>query len=368
MDFDTIVIGAGVVGLAVARSVAQAGNSVLILDADEGYGRATSSRNSGVLHAGIYYPDNSLKARHCVAGNRMAYEFCAQNDVPHDKCGKLIVAVTQGQEADLELLYAQGMHNGVSGLSLLDGRQVSALEPAIEARAAILSPETGTVDQSAFMLALLGRAEASGAQLVTQTRVEQVIKQGEAIEVTCTTPEPFKVSCRHLINAAGHGALEIAHKLGHFTELQTKQFAKGNYFVLSSAKRIFDRHIYPMPNKYGLGCHVTIDVVGQVRFGPDVEWVDGMDYKVSADREPAFREAIRQYWPGVDEFQILPDYAGIRPKVFGADEEVVTDFIIGPDPQASDERIIHLLGVESPGFTSALSIANDVTSLVTETV
>lgn len=356
---DTIVIGAGVVGLACARALAQAGREVLILEAAEAFGTATSARSSEVIHAGIYYPQGSLKARLCVQGRHMLYGYCAQRGVPHRRCGKLIVAASAAQAGDLQAIAAQAAANGVEGLQWLSAAQAQALEPALACHAALLSPDTGIVDSHALMLALLGDAEQAGALLVTHTWVETLHAQPGGICVT--TQDGTQLLARQAVNAAGLHAPALAARTQGLPARCVPQafFAKGSYFSLSG-RAPFSRLIYPVPEPGGLGVHLTLDMGGQARFGPDVQWVGRPDdYRVDPARGERFYAEVRRYWPGLPDGALQPGYAGMRPKISGPGQPAA-DFVI-QGPQAHGlPGLVNLLGIESPGLTSCLALAQQV--------
>jgi L-2-hydroxyglutarate oxidase LhgO len=359
---DCVVIGAGVVGLAAARALALRGREVVVLDAAEGIGTATSSRNSEVIHAGIYYPTGSLKARLCVAGRRALYAYCAARDVPYRNCGKLIVACAEEEKAGLTKLKAQAQANGVGDLAWLEPREVKRMEPEIRCTAALLSPSTGIVDSHAFMLSLLGEAEAHGAMAAFLSPVigGQVGDGGIALEVGGA--EPMRLKCRLLVNSAGNDAPPVAASLKRFPTraVPKRYFCKGNYFTLTGVKPPFRRLIYPAPESAGLGVHVTIDMGGQAKFGPDVEWVDDpKNLDVDPARAAKFYAAIRRYWPGLPDGALQPGYAGMRPKL-QAPGEPARDFVIQGPRAHGVPGLVNLYGIESPGLTASLALADRV--------
>jgi L-2-hydroxyglutarate oxidase LhgO len=364
---DCVVIGAGVVGLAVARALALAGREVIILEAAEGIGTATSSRNSEVIHAGIYYPKGSLMARACVEGRRLLYAYCAEHGVPHRNCGKLIVA-TNGQESELlQSIQGRAEANGVEGMQLLSGNAATQLEPNLRCTAALLSPATGIVDSHSYMLALQGDAEDHGAMLavhspVTSGRVVDAGKGG-GIELTVGGAEPMTLRCRLVINSAGLYAPDVAGKIAGMPsdKIPTAYYAKGNYFTLTG-RSPFTRLIYPVPVPGGLGVHITVDLGGQAKFGPDVQWIDSIDYSVDPHRADKFYDAVRKYWPALKDGALQPGYAGIRPKIVppGAPAQ---DFTISGPADHGVPGLIHLFGIESPGLTASLALAEHVRAL-----
>lgn len=345
---EAVVIGAGVVGLAIARALALAGREVVILEREARIGTRTSARNSGVIHAGLYYPKDSLKARLCVAGRAMLYEYCARRHVAHARVGKLIVATEPGEVAALDAIAAAAAANGVGDIKRLSGADARSLEPEVRAEAALLSPSTGIVDAHGLMLSLLGEAEEAGAMLAPETPVERI---GEGLVVETGGAAPMRLRARVVVNAAGHGAPPLA------PAPVPQFFARGCYFALAG-RGPFARLVYPVPVPGGLGVHSTLDLAGRTRFGPDVEWIGGEDWTVDPGRADAFAAAIRRYWPGLPDGALTPDFAGVRPK------------ISGPGAPAADFRIdcagglVGLYGIESPGLTSCLAIADHVARLV----
>jgi L-2-hydroxyglutarate oxidase LhgO len=360
---ECLVIGAGVIGLAVARRLAQAGREVIILEAAEGIGTVTSSRNSEVIHAGIYYRAGSLMARMCVRGKRALYEYCADHGIPHRNCGKLIVATTPNETSRLQSIRAHAEANGVHNLQTLDGEAARALEPALNCDAALLSPSTGIIDSHAFMLALRGDAEAAGAACAFHTPLLRGKAMADRIELDAGGEAPTSLACRLVINAAGLGAPAVARSIeGMPLDLIPQAYlAKGNYFSCS-ARAPFSRLIYPVPEPGGLGVHLTLDMAGQARFGPDVEWVETIDYAVDPARAERFYPAIRRYWPTLPDGALMPSYSGIRPKI--VPPAVATqDFLIQGPRDHGVAGLINLFGIESPGLTSSLAIADYVGEL-----
>src|SRR5205814_4034505 len=313
---ECVVIGAGVIGRAVARRLAQAGREVIVLEAAEGIGTVTSSRNSEVIHAGIYYPAGSLMARMCVSGKRALYRYCADHGIAHRNCGKLIVATTPKETLKLQSIKAHAEANGVLDLQTLSGDAARALEPALNCDAALLSPSTGIVDSHAFMLALRGDAEAAGAACAFHTPLLHARAAADRIELDAGGSAPISLACRLLINAAGLAAPAVARSIdGMPIDLIPPAYlAKGNYFSCS-ARAPFTHLIYPVPEPGGLGVHLTLDMAGQARFGPDVEWVDAIDYAVDPARAARFYPAIRRYWPTLPDGALMPSSSGVRPKI-----------------------------------------------------
>jgi L-2-hydroxyglutarate oxidase LhgO len=361
---DCVVVGAGVVGIAVARALALAGREVLVLEAAEAIGTETSSRNSEVIHAGIYYPKDSLMARFCVQGRRMLYAFCTERGVDFSNCGKLIVATTDEENDRLAGIKARAEANGVEGMRLLSGAEARALEPELVCTAALLSPTTGVVDSHGYMLALQGEAEQAGATFVFHSPVTSGRVTGEAVELEVGGAEPMRLSCRLVINSAGLHAPALARRiLGMPSQLVPQQYyAKGNYFTLTG-RSPFSHLIYPVPVPGGLGVHLTIDLGGQARFGPDVEWVDSLDYSVDPHRADGFYDAVRRYWPGLKDGALQAGYAGIRPKIVpkGAPGQ---DFVTQGPATHGIGGLVNLFGIESPGLTAAIAIGAHVREMV----
>ena len=364
---DTVVIGAGVVGLAVARALALAGREVLVLEQADTFGTQTSARNSEVIHAGIYYPTGSLKARLCVPGRALLYAYCAERGVAHRRCGKLIVAGNAAQVDELRAIQARAVANGVVDLQWLARDQALALEPQLDCRAALLSPSTGIIDSHALMLALLGDVEHAGGVLATHSRVDRLVarmdKARNAIDVIVSDVTTLRAD--QVVNAAGLGALALVHRTeglppAHCPPVPTR-WAKGNYFTLAG-RAPFSRLIYPVVERDApsLGVHLTLDLGGQAKFGPDVQWVDSPDdLGVDAARADAFYAEVRRYWPGLPVGALQPGYAGMRPKLTGPGEPAADFRIDGPRVHGVP-GLVNLLGIESPGLTSCLAIGEFV--------
>ncbi len=359
---DCIVVGAGVVGLAVARALAIAGRDVLILESAGAIGTETSSRNSEVIHAGLYYPPNGLKARFCVPGRRALYAYCEARGVPHRRSGKLVVATSADETGKLELIVERARANGVDDLQLITAAAAVALEPAIHCLAALHSPSTGIIDSHGLMQAYLADAESAGAILVLRSPVLGGRVGSSHITLRVGGAEPMEIGCRLLVNCAGLHALDVAKSIEGFpaAALPEVRFAKGNYFVLSG-QAPFSRLVYPVPIPGGLGVHLTLDLGGAARFGPDVEWVDTINYAVDPHRADGFYAAIRRYWPGLENGALLPGYSGIRAKASRAGAD--SDFIIDGPSAHGVPGIINLFGIESPGLTSSLAIADHVAGI-----
>ena len=355
---DAVVVGAGVVGLAVARALAMSGREVVILEAEDAIGTHTSSRNSEVIHAGIYYPKGSLKARSCVAGKERLYEYCVSHGVPHRRSGKLIVASSENQLDELRAIQQKAHANGVTDVVWMTRAQVVALEPAVQCAAGLYSPSTGIIDSHSLMLAYQGDAESHGAMLALKSSLDraEVVQDGFALQVG-----EEKIKTALLVNSAGLKAPSVAKAIeGYDAKLAPGEFyAKGNYYTLTG-KSPFSRLVYPVPEPGGLGVHVTLDMAGQARFGPDVEWVEKIGYEVDPRRAERFYAAIRRYWPGLPDGALAPGYSGIRPKTAGQGEPAPDFQIQGPQAHGIP-GLVHLFGIESPGLTASLALAEEVT-------
>lgn len=355
-----VVIGAGVVGLAVARALALKGRDVLLLEAEQHPGTITSARNSGVIHAGLYYTPGSFKARFCVAGNRALYDYCAARGVEHQNCGKLIVANGVEEEKVLQHLLERAQLNDVDGVRLIAAGEAQALEPEVHCTAALHCPTSGIVDQHPLMLALQGDMENAGGTLVCDCRVARIARLADGFRLTTSGEHATEIDADFVVNSAGLGAVGLlAHIEGYPpARIPRLHLARGNYFTVA-ARSPFRHLIYPVPHAAGLGIHATLDLGRRVRFGPDVEWVDHIDYSVNAARAPMFYEAIRRYWPALADGALLPDYTGIRPKLHGPGEPQ-PDFRIETAAEHGLDGLVNLLGIESPGLTSSLAIGDYV--------
>ena len=363
---DTVVIGAGVVGLAVARALAMAGREVIVLEAENAIGTHTSSRNSEVIHAGIYYPKGSLKARLCVAGRQQLYAYCADHGVSHQRCGKLIVATSAAQIPQLEKILAQGRANGVTDLAPVDLARVRDMEPAVHCVAALHSPSTGIIDSHGLMLAYQGDAEAHGAMLAFTGPVSGGRVQDDGILLEVGGEQPMQLLARRVVNSAGLHAPKVAASLEGFppAHVPPSYYCKGNYYSLAG-RAPFSRLIYPIPEAAGLGVHVTLDLAGQARFGPDVEWIDKIDYTVDPQRAEKFYAAIRSYWPDLKDGALSPGYSGIRPKI-QAPSEPARDFMIEGPRDHGVPGLVNLFGIESPGLTASLALGDLVAGLLAD--
>lgn len=363
-QIECVVIGAGVVGLAVARALAECGREVIVLEATEAIGTGTSSRNSEVIHAGIYYPRGSLKAMLCVRGREMLYHYCAARGVPHRRCGKLLVATARNQLPQLAALAARGKENGVLDLIRLSAHEAQGIEPALECVEAVFSPQTGIVDSHQLLLALQGDAERAGAVFAFNAPVDSVEASSGRFVVKVGGPSAASVSAASVVNSAGLHANALARKIRGLDphHVPPLYFARGNYFSVSG-RAPFSRLIYPMPNEAGLGVHLTLDLGGQARFGPDVEWIDSINYDVDPRRAESFYAAIREYWPALPTGALQPAYAGIRPKLSGPGEPAA-DFVIQGPAAHGVRGLVNLFGIESPGLTASLAIAQRVCELL----
>jgi L-2-hydroxyglutarate oxidase LhgO len=358
-ELDCAVIGGGVVGLAVARALALAGREVVVLEAEGAIGTGTSSRNSEVIHAGIYYPQGSLKARLCVEGKEALHDYAAERGVPHQRCGKLIVATSPEQVAQLEVIRAKAAANGVGDLVLLTAQQAMEMEPQLHCVAALHSPSTGIVDSHALMLSLLGDLENAGGMLALKSPIARAECGRDAIVLVAEDGTALR--CNTVVNAAGLLAPELARRFEGLplAAVPTAYFAKGSYFTLSG-RAPFSRLVYPVPEPGGLGVHLTIDLGGQAKFGPDVEWVQSADdLVVDPARGNGFYAEVRKYWPALPDGALIPGYAGMRPKISGP-AEPARDFMIDGPESHGVRGLVNLFGIESPGLTSSLAIGRHV--------
>ena len=360
---DCVVIGAGVVGLACARALALAGREVVILEAAGAIGTETSSRNSEVIHAGIYYAPGSAKALLCVEGRALLYRYCEERGVAHRRCGKLIVATTTEQVVTLHKIQAQAAANGVRDLRLLTADEAKAMEPALRCVAALHSPSTGIIDSHGLMLAYQGEAEDHGAMLALRSPVTGGALEAGGIVLDVGGAEPMRICARTVVNSAGLMAQRVAAAMRGFPQEKVPpcHYAKGNYYSLAG-RSPFTHLIYPVPEAAGLGVHLTLDLAGQARFGPDVEWIAEIDYDVDLRRADGFYRAIRDYWPGLRDGQLAPGYAGIRPKLDGPGKPA-SDFLIQGPAEHGVPGLVNLFGIESPGLTASLALAEHVVEI-----
>lgn len=375
-QIDALVVGAGVVGLATARALALRGLQVIIIERDSLYGGGVSSRNSEVIHAGHYYDPGSLKAQLCVQGRHRLMDYCLARSVPHQICGKLVVAGSAEELPRLQTLLQRGLTNGVEGLELLSGQQARQMEPSLQPAAALWSPRTGIVDSHALMTALLADAEAAGALLALKTpfsRARRVAGQWVVhTQSDSAGGEPFAIQTRLLVNAAGLGAQAVARGIEDLAtqHIPEQHLAKGHYFSLGR-RSPFSRLIYPLPVDGGLGVHLTLDLAGQARFGPDVEWLPGgtpeaaLDYRVDVTRQAAFEADIRRWWPELPPESLVPAYTGVRPKLSGPGQSAA-DFVVSTPRQHGLPGLVNLFGIESPGLTSSMALAEAVAGELAE--
>lgn len=364
-EVETVVVGAGVVGLALAQALAASGREVLVLEAAADIGTGISSRNSEVIHAGLYYAPGSLKARLCVEGRQRLYAWCETRTLAHRRCGKLIVATESAQRQALVGILDRARQAGVDDLVELDADQARRMEPALRCEGALHSPSTGIVDGRAYMLSLLGAAEDHGAMLARRSEVESVRCRSQGFEVRVRAEsEVMRIGCRELVNSAGLGAVPLARRIEGLDPsiVPTQWFAKGSYFALSG-KSPLSRLVYPVPDEAGLGIHLTLDLAGQARFGPDVEWVASPEYSVDSSRACEFEREIRRYWPGLRDGALVPAYAGVRPKVVGPGD-AASDFIVSGPREHRIEGLVNLFGIESPGLTSSLALGEYVRTVL----
>ena len=361
---DTVVIGAGVIGLAVARALGQAGCEVVVLESEGAIGTGTSSRNSEVIHAGIYYPTDSLKARLCVEGRERLYRYCRDHGVGHRACGKLIVATDESQIAGLEALQLKALANGVDDIRWMEEADAMDLEPALDCVGALLSPSTGIIDSHGLMLAYQGDAEQAGAVIAFNSPVTGGEVREGGIDLRVGGDQAMTLTARQVVNAAGLHAQSLAATIDGLDPalVPPSYFAKGNYFSLTG-RAPFSHLIYPAPEAAGLGVHLTLDLGGQAKFGPDVEWVDEIDYRVDPERGKRFYAAVRGYWPGLPDDSLVPAYSGIRPKI-QAPGEAAKDFLLQGPQDHGVSGLVNLYGIESPGLTASLAIADAVVALL----
>lgn len=363
-QFDAVVVGAGVVGLACAKYLVEQGRSTLVVESEAGFGTGSSSRNSEVIHAGIYYEKNSNKARHCVRGKHLLYQYCLSRGIPHKTIGKWIVAQNETQAQKLEQLQQEGKSNGVEDLQFLSPNSISTGEPSLKASEVLYSPSTGILDSHAYMQSLVNDIESGGGVIVYKTPFEraQITPQGFAISLG--GEDPSTVNARYLINSAGLYAVSVAKCIDGLAVNHIPQtcYAKGNYYSYMGQVP-FKRLIYPVPETGGLGIHLTLDMGGQARFGPDVEWINKIDYQVNDLRRQKFAQSIQIYWPACDPSKLVAAYSGIRPKL-GTPQHFSSDFVIQTYEDHGIHGLVNLYGIESPGLTASLAIAEDVLELL----
>ena len=365
---DTVVVGAGVIGLAIARALALAGREVVIVEAEAAIGSITSARNSEVIHAGLYSPPDWLKTQFCLEGRRLLYPYCEAHGIAHRHCGKLVVATRAEQVPALEGLARNAQANGVEGLHLIDGAAARVMEPALDAVAALHSTVTGLIDSHAYMLALLGEAEDRAAALALKSPLVAAQVVGDGFVLDVGGAEPMRLHARCLINSAGLAASDVASQIEGLPpqHLRATHRCKGTYFALSGVRAPFSRLIYPMHDAAGLGVHLTLDLAGQGRFGPDTEWLadeGAIDYTVNAARSESFYAAIRRYWPALPDGALQPDYSGVRPKL-SRQGEAAQDFAIDGPELHGVPGLVNLFGIESPGLTASLAIAQHVRDML----
>ncbi|MDP9909473.1 L-2-hydroxyglutarate oxidase LhgO [Variovorax boronicumulans] len=365
---DCVVIGAGVVGLAIARSLALAGREVVILEAEQAIGTHTSARNSEVIHAGISYAPGSLKGRLCVAGKVALYAYCAERGIGHQRIGKLIVAVQDSELPELDKYVALGAAHGVTDLRILDAAEARDMEPEVACVGALHSPSTGIVDSHALMLSYLGDAECAGASLALQSRVLAARPTPDGLVVEVGDAEATSVLCNTVVNAAGLGAQEVASRIDGMPAglVPPLYYAIGHYFSLAR-KSPFRHLVYPTGREGALRAHVTLDLGGQCKFGPDLSWRDGIDYSFDASREAAFYQSVRRYYPALEDGELQPGYTGIRPRLAGPGSSMhntATDFVIQTPHAHGIAGLVNLFGIESPGLTASLALGEHVADLV----
>ena len=361
---DSVVVGGGVIGLAVGRALALRGREVVVLEAEAQIGTGISSRNSGVIHAGLYYPKDSLRAKFCVRGKAMMYAYCASRGVSHQRIEKLIVATEPDQDVDLRALMARAAQNGVGDLDYLDAAAARVLEPAVRCTGALRSPSTGIVDVHELMLAFQADIEAHGGIVITNSPFQAAAVKAGSLMVSVGGAEPMLLGARVLVNCAGLQTQAVAGTIDGIepATIPTRYLAKGNYFYLAG-RSPFERLIYPLPSGAWLGVHVGLDLAGRCKFGPDIHWLDREDYVVDEGQTPAFYAAIRRYWPELPDGALQPDYCGIRPKLYAAGE-AARDFLVQTQASHGVAGLINLFGIESPGLTSSMAIGEYIAEIV----
>ena len=362
---DCVVVGAGVVGLAVARTMAQTGHEVIVLETEADIGTHTSSRNSEVIHAGIYYPTNSLKAQFCVTGKQLLYDYCRSKEIRHTQIGKLIIANSPDEIEILTRYEQQASANGVQDLRWLEREEVTELEPAVNCNKALLSPSTGIIDSHEFMLGLQADIEAANGAVICHSRVEKILPTDRGFILHVDSGDEVTLRADRVVNAAGLWAPSVARKIQGIDNsiVPESWLAKGHYYTLAG-KVPFKRLVYPVAGRGGLGIHLTLDLAGQGRFGPDVEWIDSIDYTFDESRKLKFVNAIRSYYPDLNENDLVAGYTGIRPKLCGPGEQPA-DFMIQGMDRHGITGLVNLFGIESPGLTASLAIAAQIASELT---
>jgi L-2-hydroxyglutarate oxidase LhgO len=364
--FDVVVVGAGVVGLACARQFALSGYDTLLLESETSFGKGISSRNSEVIHAGIYYRSNSLKAELCVRGRQLLYEYCESRRVAHRKIGKWIIAQTAEQSEKLHQLHQTGLKNGCTDLYLLDQREIRETEPSLRATEVLCSPSTGIIDSHGFMQSMASELSEAGGIAVYQSPCGLVTQTRMGFEIRLEDPEKTVLHSPRLVNACGLDAVTFARQIAGLPSQSVPPacYAKGNYFSYNG-KVPFQRLIYPVPETGGLGIHLTLDLNSQARFGPDVEWISQIDYQVNETAKVKFAQAIQRYWPECEPDKLQPGYAGIRPKI-GTQDNFLDDFLIQNETDHGIVGLVNLFGIESPGLTASMAIAEHVFSILTQ--
>jgi L-2-hydroxyglutarate oxidase LhgO len=366
-DVDCLVIGAGAVGLAVARAVSATDRDVIIVERERGYGMHTSSRNSEVIHAGIHYAPNSLKAKLCRRGRDLLYEYAAERGIGHNRCGKLTLAASAEELPHLQHIEELARANEVTDLTWLDAAEVKSLEPELSCHSALFSPSTGIIDSHAYMQSLLGDAERSGASIVFDTEVTSLKRGSRGIEVSIDHSREASVRARYVVNCGGLFAAIVARRINDLPSehIPNIHYARGNYFALPG-RAPFSHLVYPAPTAAGhLGIHMTLDLSGAARFGPDLEWIESISYQVDASRRSDFVEAIARYWPGVPADSLEVGYCGIRPKLSGPGDPA-RDFLISTPEEHGIPGLINLFGIDSPGLTASLALAEQVAAFIDE--
>jgi L-2-hydroxyglutarate oxidase LhgO len=363
---DTVVVGAGIVGLACARHIAKAGFSTLVIEREDSFGTGTSSRNSEVIHAGLYYRPGSLKATMCRSGRDMLYEYCASHQIPHRQVGKWIVATDATQEDRLQAIGRNAKANGCDEVRWVEKAEVVRTEPALRAINVLSSPRTGIVDSHSLMLSLLGGLEDAGGNVVYKTSIKSVCAKDNGFSIHLDDEEGTCIRSNRLLNASGLRATEFAKCIEGLGEefIPETTFAKGSYFSYA-ARSPFQRLIYPVPEAAGLGVHLTLDMAGRARFGPDVEWIDELDYRVDESKREQFHQAISTYWPDCEIGKLIPDYSGVRPKI-RLTSGLADDFVVHTESVHGIRGLVNLFGIESPGLTSCLSLADYIYEQLSE--